>query len=139
MVDRQADRWHQGSAAADVFSTAGWTTQEWLHFLNGLPAKLTASRLTELDTTFSLTDSGNAETAHAWLLVAIRNRYAPADARVEQYLLGIGRRKLIRPIYEALAETPEGRDRALSIYRDARPGYHPIAVDTIDTILGWNE
>ena len=45
----------------------------------------------------------------------------------------------MRPIYEALAETPEGRDRALSIYRDARPGYHPIAVDAIDAILGWNE
>ena len=138
-VDRQAGQWLQGSVAADDLLTAGWTTQEWLHFLNGLPAKLTTSQVTELDSAFSLTESGNAEIAHAWLLVAIRNRYVPAAGRVEQYLLGIGRRKLIRPIYEVLAETPEGRDRALVIYRDARPGYHPIAVDTIDAILGWDE
>ena len=64
---------------------------------------------------------------------------SPADVRVERYLRGIGRRKLGRPIYEALAATPEGRARALAIYRDARPGYYPIAVDTIDVILGRDE
>jgi hypothetical protein len=33
-------------------------------------------------------------------------------------------------------KTPAGRERALSIYRRARPGYHPIAVDTVDRIVG---
>ena len=32
---------------------------------------------------FGLTGRGNSEIAHQWLLMAIRNDYAPADARLE--------------------------------------------------------
>jgi aminopeptidase N len=44
--------------------------------------------------------------------LAIRNQYAAADPRLEVYLTEIGRRKLIRPLYEALAASPAGRARA---------------------------
>ena len=89
-----------------------------------------------MDTAFRLTDTSNAEVAHAWLLLAIRNQYAAADSRLEAYLTEIGRRKLIRPLYEALAASPAGRERALTIYRQARPWYHPISSETIDDLLG---
>ena len=102
------------------------------------PRELADSRLSELDAAFGLTWSGNSEIAHAWLLVATRSGYAQANERLQEYLVTIGRWKLIRPLYEALAETPEGRARALAIYRTARPVYHPIAVDTIDQILEWD-
>ena len=136
-VEQQADAWVSGDTPAAELPTAPWTTQEWLHFLNVLPAELSQTRLAELDAAFGLTESGNAEIAHVWLLIAVRNGYAAADTRLERYLVGIGRRKLIRPLYEALAETPDGRARARAIYRRARPGYHPISADTIDAILGW--
>ena len=102
-----------------------------------LPATLSTPRLAELDDALDLTEVGNAEIAHQWLLTSIRNDYRRADDRLERYLRGIGRRKLIRPLYEALAATPDGHARALAIYRRARPGYHPISADTIDEILGW--
>ena len=57
--------------------------------------------------------------------------------RVEEFLMSIGRRKFIKPIYEELAKTPEGKERALQIYRRARPAYHPIAVASIDEVLKW--
>ena len=136
-VETQADRWATAQSPAADLETAGWTTHEWLHFLNVLPETLTRLQLGDLDAAFHLTDSGNSEIAHQWLLIAIRNDYRPAADRLERYLLGIGRRKLIRPLYEALAATPDGRARALSIYRRARPGYHPISADSIDQILGW--
>ena len=136
-VERQADAWLGGDTPPGALETGDWTTQEWLHFLNYLPSSLDPRQLSDLDAAFALTESGNSEIAHAWLLIAIRNQYGAADARLERYLVGIGRRKLIRPLYEELAQTPEGRVRALAIYRKARPGYHPIAVDTIDDILGW--
>jgi hypothetical protein len=34
-------------------------------------------------------------------------------------------------------KTPQGRAKALEIYRKARPTYHPIAVATVDEIVGW--
>jgi leukotriene-A4 hydrolase len=91
--------------------------------------------MTELDRAFSLTDRGNAEIAHAWLLLAIHSKYAAADNRLESYLTLIGRRKLVLPLYRALAETPDGRRRALATYAKARPFYHPITVDSIDRLL----
>ena len=134
-VARQANRWAAGDTTAAALDTAAWTTQEWLHFLRSLPPHVTAAQMAELDDAFGLTGVGNAEVAHQWLLAAIRNRYAPAAGRIESYLIGIGRRKLIIPLYEALVTTPEGRARAGAIYERARSGYHPITAASVDAIL----
>ena len=134
-VEAQAKAWLGGGTPAKQLATAGWTTQEWLHFLKSLPPQLSREQMAELDEAFSLTRSGNSEVAHQWLLMAIRNNYAPAYPRLEEYLTTIGRRKLIKPLYEELVKTPAGRERVLKIYEKARPGYHPIAVATIDEIV----
>ena len=80
---------------------------------------LNAERMAGLDDAFGLTESGNAEIAHQWLLAAIRAGYRRADDRLERYLTGIGRRKLIAPLYEALA-ADAGRARASA--RHLSPG-----------------
>ena len=138
-VERQLAGWMDGGRRAGEIETASWTTHEWLHFLGAASGDLSAERMAALDDAFGLTESRNAEIAHQWLLAAIRVGYRRADVRLERYLVGIGRRKLIAPLYEALAATPDGRERALAIYRRARPGYHPISVDAIDAILHWDE
>ena len=134
-LEGQASRWIGGEIAATDLDTAEWTTFEWLHFLGVLPEEVSLGRLGELDRAYELTESGNAEIAHQWLLIAIRNSYRPADSRLERYLVEIGRRKLILPLYTALAETPAGLSRARAIYDRARLGYHPISSDSIDAVL----
>jgi hypothetical protein len=157
-VERQARRWLSREVPATRISTAKWTTQEWLHFLKsvqdsfeppasaGGPADTSATQLSEtekvklmgeLDRAFHLTHSGNSEIAFQWLLMSIRNRYEPAYPRLEEFLLSVGRRKFIKPLYQELVKTPEGKERALAIYRRARPTYHPIAVTSIDEVLKW--
>ena len=54
---------------------------------------------------------------------------------MSKYLISIGRRKLIVPLYKALAETPAGKAWALEVYEKARPGYHGLAQGTIDGVL----
>ena len=93
--------------------------------------------MAELDQAFHLTQSGNSEIAFQWLLMSIHNKYEPAYPRLEEFLTSIGRRKFIKPLYEELAKTPEGKERALRIYRRARPTYHPIAVASVDEVLKW--
>jgi hypothetical protein len=93
--------------------------------------------MAELDAAFALTRRGNSEIAAAWLECAIRADYAPAYPRLEEFLVGIGRRKFLKPLYTELAKTPAGLARGKAIYAKARPGYHPIARGTIDKILGW--
>jgi leukotriene-A4 hydrolase len=136
-VEEQARSWRQGGLRAEQIDTRRWTTHEWLHFLKSLPEDLDRERMAELDRAFRLTRSGNSEVAFQWLLMSIRSRYEAAYPRLEEFLTSIGRRKFLRPLYEELAKTPEGRERALAIYRRARPGYHPIAVSTIDQLLQW--
>jgi leukotriene-A4 hydrolase len=145
-VEEQAKRWMREEVAASAIPTAKWTTQEWLHFLKSLPfpedkaattAVLDRQKMAELDQAFHLTQSGNSEIAFQWLMMSIRNRYEPAYPRLEEFLMSIGRRKFIKPLYEELAKTPEGRERALAIYRRARSTYHPISVASIDEALKW--
>ena len=112
-----------------------WTTHEWVHFLDGFPRKVAAERLAELDAAWSLTQTGNSEIAFSWLRVAIANDYAPAWPRLDSYLTTIGRRKLIKPLYEDLMKTPAGAERARAIYARARPNYHAIATATLDGIV----
>ncbi len=112
-----------------------YTTQEWLHFLKSLPETLTSNQMTELDKLFSFTKSNNSEIAFQWLMMSIKNNYKAADARVENFLTTIGRRKFVRPLFLELVKTPEGINRAKEIYAKARGGYHPITQSSVDQIL----
>jgi len=133
-VAAAAKQWTGGDASK--IQTAGWTTHEWLHFLKALPGDLGAEKMRELDRAFSFTRSGNSEILEQWLLMAVRNHYEPAYTRLEDFLVSVGRRKYVKPLYEELVKTPEGRSRAAAIYKKARPGYHPITVRTVDGIVG---
>jgi len=134
-VDRQIERFEQGAAPAEL-ETRGWVTHQWLHFLEGIAGKLDAGAMAKLDAEFHLTPTGNAEVLDTWLRLAIANGYAPADARLEEFLLTVGRRKYLEPLYKELAKSEAGLARAKAIYARARPRYHALAATTIDAVLG---
>jgi aminopeptidase N len=134
-VDQARAEWLAGTRAVGDLPARQWTTHEWVHFLDGLPKKVPAAKLAELDAAYAVTATGNSEVAFSWLRVAIRNEYAAAWPRLDDYLTTIGRRKLIKPLYEDLMKTPAGAERARAIYARARSNYHPIAVTTLDAIV----
>jgi hypothetical protein len=134
-VDVARREWLAGQRPAAALPATEWTTHEWVHFLDGFPREVPAAKLAELDAAYALTASGNSEIAFSWLRIAIRNEYAPAWPRLEKYLTTIGRRKLIKPLYEDLMKTPAGAARARTIYEAARPNYHPIATATLDPLV----
>jgi hypothetical protein len=135
-VESQVAAWDAGTPAGELVTT-GWSTHQWLHFLRHLPADLGAPRMAELDGAFGFSQSGNSEILCAWLLQAIAHRYEPAYPALEGFLTRQGRRKFLRPLYARLAETPEGRARAVAIYAKARPTYHAVSTATLDELLGW--
>ncbi len=89
----------------------------------------------ELDEALGLTKRTNSEIVFQWLLLSIQHRYEPAYPRLAEFLTSQGRRKFLKPLYEELVKTPQGKERARSIYARARATYHPIAVATIDALL----
>jgi aminopeptidase N len=135
-VDAARAKWLAGTIDAAALPTKKWVTAEWLHFLDGLPEDIAADRLRELDAAFRLSDTGNGEIALRWFRAAIRAGYRDVRPQLEKHLVGIGRRKLIVPLYEELAKRAEDKSWALAVYAKARPGYHPIAQATVDEKLG---
>jgi leukotriene-A4 hydrolase len=134
-VDALRARWLDGRIAADEIPTQAWSTHEWLHFLEGLPATLSGERLAELDEAFAFTGTPNGEFAQRWYPLAERSGYAEARPAMAEFLARVGRRKLILPIYEALAQTDEGRAFARRVFEQARPGYHPLTVSSVEAAL----
>jgi len=135
-VEQARDAWLNGGSIDALAKTASaWSTQEWVHFIDSLPRKMSAEKLTALDRQLKLTESPNAEIAHVWFRLAISNRYSAAYPAMERYMVHIGRRKLIVPLYRDLVATPEGKSLAVKIYAKARDGYHPVAQSTVDALL----
>jgi len=134
-VDQSIEQVKAGAAIASL-PYAGWGTQEWLRFLNGLPREMTADRLAELDRTMGLSASSNAYVRSAWLVLALGNRYEPAVASAEEFLPRIGRMLLVRPVYRALmAQGDWGEPIARRIFAGAQANYHPITAGAVERIL----
>lgn len=130
-VEMQQKRWLKGGQ----LDTAQWTTHEWLHFINGLPLDISTANMARLDREFELTQSQNSEIAHAWLKLAIQKNYEPARKRLRNYLLSIGRNKLVGPLYRELAKTETGLKWAREVFAEARAGYHPLTQSQTEQIL----
>jgi leukotriene A-4 hydrolase/aminopeptidase len=135
-VEQARDAWLNGGSMDALAKTASaWSTQEWIHFVDSLPRQMEANRLAALDQRFKLTQSMNSEIAHVWYRLAIANRYMAAYPAMERYMINIGRRKLIVPLYRDLASYPEGLKLANRIFAEARDGYHPLAQTTVADLL----
>jgi aminopeptidase N len=133
-VDEARAAWLAGKLAPKKLGM-DWIAQQWLYFLNNMPATLPASQLADLDKAFGFSKSPNAEIAHSWFKLVIANDYQPSFPRLEEYLKTVGRRKLIAPLYEALMKTPSGAVVAKRVLAKARPGYHPETVKAIEAIV----
>ena len=130
-----ATNWAAGKEKTSAVPYGKWVTQERLFFLDSLPQDLGAARMAELDRAFRLTSTGNDEILFKWLMLSIRNQYQPARTRLDQFLVEVGRRKYIKPLYEEMAKTPAGKAEAEQIFAKARDGYHPIAAASIKQVL----
>lgn len=134
-IDNYIAKWTSGQLELAQIPTKNWTLHEWLHFINNLPLNIANERMSNLDEMFNLTNSTNAEVAHAWYLLALRSGYDVVYPAMATYLESIGRRKLIVPLYKELATSAKGKEWAQAVYKKARPGYHPLAQGTVDAIL----
>jgi aminopeptidase N len=124
-----------GERAAGEVKVDAWSSEEWQHFLNGLTGAK-AEQLAALDAAFKLSSARNSEIAFRWYMAGIAAGYEPIKAPLEQFLLTVGRRKFVKPLYEELAKTSANKAWAESIYRTARARYHPVTQAAVDLALG---
>ncbi len=134
-IDALIEQWLNRKIATEDLAVDSWSTQQWLYFLNGLIGKIDYTRMSELDLAYNLTKSQNSEIAHVWFLLSIKYNYDIAFEVMEGYLIEIGRRKLIVPLYKELAKTEKNKLWGKRVYEQAKAGYHSLAQVTIDKIF----
>jgi len=133
-VDRAVVDFAAGQLLATALPWNDWGFQERYRFLTNLPSALPAGSMEALDAAWNVSATGNYEVLFAWLKGAVEQRYAPSYPRLEAFLVEVGRRKFIVPLYEALVRTDQ-KDLARAIYTRARPGYHSVATGTLDPLF----
>lgn len=133
-IDSVVIAWKKGVRAEGLKGRIR-SANEQLYLIKSMPQKLSVADMAKIDREFGFTQSGNAELNAAWFLHAIRNRYRVADSAIEHFLIHVGRRKFIIPLYTEMAKTSEGKQWAKKVYKQARPNYHPVSYNTIDGLL----
>jgi hypothetical protein len=113
-----------------------WTTEEWTTYLDALPADIPLVRLQLLDTRYHLTVSPNSEIAMHWLPLLVDADGRAAAPAVQAFLLRVGRTRMIRPLYLAMAKKNEfWRALAKQTFERAKPHYHSLARSEIENVL----
>lgn len=133
-VERVIAEYNNDHIMARDIDVAGYTTHHWLYFLRGLK-NLNSTKMTDLDSTFHFTQTGNSEIACDWFKHVIEQDYNAAFPALRTFLIRVGRRKLLTPLYRRLAATPKHKIWAKEVYQEARSGYHSVSYNTIDGIL----
>lgn len=124
------------ASGIDAVKLDGLSSHEIQFFLRSLPDNMTAVQMAQLDQKFHFTADKNSEEAFLWLRLSVINNYAEAFPALDSFLVHVGRRKFVQPLYEAMVKNPSTMELANQIYAKARPGYHSVTYHTVDEILG---
>ncbi len=129
-----ATEWKDGKPAAQL-DVKEWTFQQWLFFLNALPNDLTSQQMGELDKAFKFSETGNNEVLGKWLVAVAHNQYEKSYPQMRKFLVNVGRRKFLSPIYSQLINNEKTLPLAKDIYKEAKPNYHFVSSSSIEKML----
>jgi leukotriene-A4 hydrolase len=111
-------------------------TQEWQVFLRALPEQMDTTILRNLDSQFNFKACGNSEIMTEWFTLAIRSGYKGLRPEMRAFLVKVGRRKYLEPIYATLAKNGENDLKwARETYDLAKMNYHFVSNNTISALL----
>jgi len=140
-VQKLADRFAKGENIFKVkhkknkITRNKYVTQEWLAFIRKLPAKMDPSLLRELDLHLDFKGCGNAEIMTEWYVLGINSSYDDVRPEMKKFLMKVGRRKFLAPIYTTLAKYPDDLEWGKQVFSKAKFNYHFVSKSTIDAIL----
>ncbi|WP_266180297.1 M1 family metallopeptidase [Dyella humicola] len=134
-IDKERAAFLAGTLAADKLDAKGWNTQEWMYFLDGMPDVAPLDKLKQLDATWHLTGTPNAEIGMRWYTHAIAAGDKDVWSAAAEHMSRIGRLYLTMPLYKAFAKTPEGLAYAEQVYAKAKSGYHPMTQQAVEAVF----
>ena len=133
-VDKNRENWEKGNIASSNLPWNEWTYQERYRFISNFSRNVSSENMAELDKLYNISATGNNEVLFAWLEQSIMKKYSPAYDELETFLINVGRRKFVAPLFEAMVKSGE-IDMARRIYDKSRSNYHAVTVGTVDELL----
>ncbi len=131
--------------------TTGFTSHHWQYFIRQIGKKLLpepsvngikivaqlngVNILNELDAKFKFSNRGNAEICCDWFTLSAKVGYKKNRVQTQHFLCSVGRRKFLMPIYQALAQSEEGKVWARTVYKLAKGGYHSVSAISVEEVL----
>ncbi|UTN05852.1 M1 family metallopeptidase [Flavobacterium bizetiae] len=132
-IDKIQKSWRETGVAG--LSKKITTTAEKQHFIDHLPADITAKEMEAIDKEFNFTNGGNFIIKRQWFVQAISHQYKAANPAIEQFLIGSSRTGSVMMLYKEMAKTPEGKVWANKIFDKAKSGYHATTVQAVEGVL----
>lgn len=132
-IDAIQKSWRETSVAG--LSKKITTTAEKQHFIDHLPADITAKEMEAIDKEFNFTKGGNFIIKRQWFVQAIRHQYKAANPAIEQFLIGSSRTGSIMMLYKEMVKTPEGKVWAKQVFDKAKSGYHATTIQDAEGVL----
>jgi len=130
-LDAKREAWLKGELPTIELEAKNWIALEWMHFLNDIDAKANAAQLKELDEAYGLRTSQNNEIAYRFYLASVNAGYNVRDP-LNTFLMQVGRKKFVLPLYSAMLKNPSEAAWAKSLYLKARARYHPDTQAAVD-------
>jgi aminopeptidase N len=136
-IQKIAEKVMSGETLPEAIKRSDYLTQEWLAFIRTLDKdRLSSEIMASIDNQLGFAKSGNAEIMTEWFLLAIDLGYEDVKTELSDFLIRVGRRKFLAPLYKRLAQDEMNLAWAKEVYEKARPNYHAVSYKTIDEILG---
>ncbi|KAJ3303013.1 Leukotriene A-4 hydrolase [Kappamyces sp. JEL0829] len=131
MIDecqRLATAWIGSTDGTPAGSWDDMSTNQRVIFLDLLAEKAPVSGtiLSRLDSAYALSANNNAEVKFKWHSLCLASGKTDIYPHVVAFITSAGRMKYVRPLYRALASTPEGKALAIKTFEANRLFYHPI-------------
>ncbi|MDP4683940.1 MAG: leukotriene A4 hydrolase C-terminal domain-containing protein, partial [Crocinitomicaceae bacterium] len=112
-----------------------YITQEWQTFIRKLPADISVAKMQQLDKSINFKNWGNSEIMTEWYVLGINNGYEDIKPNIEKFLIKVGRRKYLAPIYKALTKRPNDLEWAKGVFDKAKGSYHFVSKNSIEEML----
>ncbi len=112
-----------------------YIAQEWMAFIRRLPKKIDPVLMRKLDKNLNFKNWGNSEIMNEWYVLGINSGYADIRPNMEKFLMKVGRRKFLMPIYTALSKDPENLKWAKQVFEKAKENYHFISKSSVEKVL----
>jgi len=132
-IDKIQKSWRETGVAG--LSKKITTTAEKQHFIDHLPADITAKEMEAIDKEFNFTKGGNFIIKRQWFVQAIIHQYKVANPAIEQFLIGISRTGSVMMLYKEMVKTPEGKVWAKQVFDKAKSGYHATTIQAVEGVL----